>query len=64
LELAWTNVPIEKNSIAGDAIIPFVSNEYEGFDINNLEDWMLAETLISQGVANLPLVDIKKYTVI
>jgi N-acylneuraminate cytidylyltransferase len=60
LELAWTRVPVEKNSIAGDSIIPFVSNGYEGFDINNLEDWMLAETLIKQGEAKLPLVDIKK----
>jgi N-acylneuraminate cytidylyltransferase len=61
LELAWTRVPVEKNSIAGDSIIPFVSNGYEGFDINNLEDWLLAETLIKQGEAKLPLVDIKKF---
>ncbi len=59
LELAWTRVPIEKNSIAGDSIIPFISNEYEGFDINNLEDWMLAETLISHGIVHLPLVGIR-----
>ena len=61
LELAWTKVPVEKNSIAGDSIIPFVSKGYEGFDINNLEDWLLAETLIKQGEAKLPLVDIKKF---
>ncbi len=59
LELAWTNVPIEKNSIAGDLIIPFFSAGYEGFDINNLQDWILAEALINQGTVNLPLVDKK-----
>ena len=61
LELAWTNVPVEKNSIAGDSVIPFVSKGYEGFDINNLEDWLLAETLIKEGEVKLPLVNIKKF---
>ena len=54
LELAWTRVALEKGSIAGEAIVPFVSQGLEGFDINNPEDWLLAEHSLAQGEVVLP----------
>jgi CMP-N,N'-diacetyllegionaminic acid synthase len=61
LEIAWTRVALEGNSIAGEAIIPFVSQGLEGFDINEPEDWWLAERLIAQGEAKLPAISIAPY---
>ena len=57
LEIAWTHVALEKGSIAGDEILPFVSEGYEGFDINYPEDVIVLEHLIERGEAKLPKVD-------
>ena len=56
LEIAWSRVPIESGSIAGEAIIPFVSQGLEGFDVNEAEDWVLAEHYLRTGAARLPAV--------
>lgn len=61
LEIAWTRVPLEHQSIAGEAIIPFISQGYEGFDINEPEDWWMAERLLGAGDARLPEIDIHPY---
>jgi len=61
LEIAWTRVPLETGTIAGEAIIPFVSQGLEGFDINQPEDWLLAEDLIAKGDAVLPVIKKKPY---
>jgi CMP-N,N'-diacetyllegionaminic acid synthase len=54
LEIAWTRVVFERRTIAGDTIVPFVTEGYEGFDINDPYDWMVAERLIAEGAAALP----------
>jgi N-acylneuraminate cytidylyltransferase len=54
LEIAWTRVVFECRTIAGDVIVPFVTERYEGFDINDPHDWMIAERLIADGAAVLP----------
>lgn len=54
LEIAWTRIALEKKTIAGEAIIPFVSQGLEGFDINQPEDWLLAEHFLADGQARLP----------
>jgi len=54
LEIAWTRVVFERRSIAGDVMIPFITESYEGFDINDPQDWMIAERLIADGAAQLP----------
>jgi CMP-N-acetylneuraminic acid synthetase len=54
LEIAWTRVVLQQRSIAGDVLVPFVTDAYEGFDINDPGDWMIAERLIADGVAALP----------
>lgn len=61
LEIAWTRVAFEQNSIAGESIIPFVSNGLEGFDINNPEDCWLAEHLIASKQALLPAISMPTY---
>lgn len=62
LEIAWSRVPLEQHSIAGEAIIPFISQGYEGFDINEPEDWWMAERLLATGSAALPPVSIQPYS--
>jgi CMP-N,N'-diacetyllegionaminic acid synthase len=54
LEIAWTRVVRERRSIAGDVLVPFLTEGYEGFDINDAYDWMVAERLIADGLVQLP----------
>lgn len=63
LEIAWSRVALEQNSIAGEAIIPFVSQAYEGFDINEPEDCWMAERLLETKAAILPTVAIEPYQI-
>lgn len=56
LEIAWTRVVFEKGTIAGDIIMPFLTEEYEGFDVNTSYDWGLAEKLVADCRAELPIV--------
>jgi CMP-N,N'-diacetyllegionaminic acid synthase len=56
LEIAWTRVVFERRTIAGDTIVPFVTEGHEGFDINDSYDWMVAERLIAEKAAVLPVV--------
>lgn len=54
LEMAWTRVVQQQRSIAGHHIIPFITAEMEGFDINVPEDWWLAEHFLASGQVHLP----------
>ncbi len=54
LEIAWTRVVRERRSIAGDVLVPFLTEGYEGFDINDAYDWMVAERLLADGLVHLP----------
>jgi len=56
LEIAWTETALNSNTIAGTAVIPFYTTGLEGFDINNPEDWFLAEYYLSKSIAKLPLI--------
>ena len=57
LEIAWTRVVFEGRTIAGVSVMPFFTDEAEGFDINNQYDWDYAETIVGQGKFALPEVD-------
>jgi CMP-N,N'-diacetyllegionaminic acid synthase len=57
LEIAWTRVPLEKGTIAGDIVAPFLTEGVEGFDINSPLDWRAAEEMVAQGTAALPPVE-------
>ncbi len=61
LEIAWTRIVLEHKSIAGESIIPFVSKDLEGFDINEIEDWWMAERIIETKAANLPVINLPPY---
>lgn len=54
LEIAWTRVVVERRTIAGDVLVPFLTEGCEGFDINDPMDWTIAERLIADGTATLP----------
>lgn len=54
LEIAWTRVVRESRTIAGVNVIPFLTEGFEGFDVNHPHDWHLAELLVARGEAALP----------
>ncbi|CAB1056241.1 N-Acetylneuraminate cytidylyltransferase (EC [Olavius sp. associated proteobacterium Delta 1] len=54
LEIAWTRVIFDDRTIAGNVVVPFLTHDYEGFDVNNPYDWQLAEHLAKTGEAVLP----------
>ena len=63
LEIAWSRIALENNTIAGEAIIPFISQGLEGFDINEPEDWLLAENYFAKGDAYLPAISCPQYLI-
>jgi CMP-N,N'-diacetyllegionaminic acid synthase len=62
LEIAWTRVVRERGTIAGDVLVPFVTEGYEGFDINDAYDWMVAERLLADGTVTLPPLAVRSAT--
>lgn len=56
LEIAWSRIALDQNTIAGESVIPFISQGLEGFDINEPEDWLLAEHYLANGQARLPTI--------
>jgi CMP-N-acetylneuraminic acid synthetase len=62
LEIAWSRVVTEDRSISGAVIAPFLSEGDEGFDINNMDEWWLAEHMLASGSATLPAVADKPFS--
>lgn len=56
LEIAWSRVPLEAGTIAGTSIQPFLTEGFEGLDLNDARDWWYAEHLVASGQAALPVV--------
>lgn len=56
LEIAWSRVVLQERTIAGTVIQPFLTIGTEGFDINVEEDWLMAQILLQNGKATLPVV--------
>ncbi len=54
LEIAWTRVVDETNTIAGFRIAPFFTEGYEGVDVNKPYDWEYAEHLVRMKEVLLP----------
>lgn len=61
LEIAWSRVPLEMGSIAGEVLTPFLTEGDEGFDVNRPDDWTLLEMKIARGEATLPEIDCAPY---
>lgn len=62
LEIAWTKTALQKHSLAGEAVVPFLSEGLEGFDINAPEDWMLASHYLAANEARLPEIEQQPFT--
>jgi CMP-N-acetylneuraminic acid synthetase len=56
LEIAWSRVVFDRRTIAGEIVMPFFTDEVEGFDINDQYDWDHAEAAVKQGNFKLPKV--------
>ncbi|HHH43339.1 MAG TPA: acylneuraminate cytidylyltransferase family protein [Gammaproteobacteria bacterium] len=54
LEIAWTRTVLETGTIAGNVLMPFFTEGYEGFDVNSEYDWGFAESLVRNRQAELP----------
>ena len=61
LEIAWTRVVFEGRTIAGNVVMPFFTHGYEGFDVNQPDDWRFAEQILLRGDATLPSVPQEPY---
>jgi N-acylneuraminate cytidylyltransferase len=62
LEIAWTRTVTQLGSIAGREISPFLTEGYEGFDVNEPRDWWYAEHLVHTGEARLPTVPLAPWS--
>ncbi|PSN20264.1 acylneuraminate cytidylyltransferase [filamentous cyanobacterium CCP5] len=56
LEMAWSRVVFDQKTIAGEIIMPFLTEGFEGFDINTPADWWYGEYSLNQRDAQLPSV--------
>jgi CMP-N-acetylneuraminic acid synthetase len=61
LEIAWTRLVWSGGNIAGVVLMPFLTSDIEGFDINNQYDWDLCEAMLARGDARLPEVHVAPY---
>jgi CMP-N,N'-diacetyllegionaminic acid synthase len=57
LEIAWTRVVSQTGTREGKVVTPFFTRGYEGFNIDDEDDWDRARALIESGVVTLPDVE-------
>ncbi len=63
LEVGLTRVVFEQHSISGNVLIPFLTNEVEGLDVNHEFDWWKAERVLEEGTTFLPEINIKPFSI-
>jgi N-acylneuraminate cytidylyltransferase len=61
LEIAWTRVVFATGTREGHVLAPFQTEGYEGFNVDDEEDWERAEALLASGKATLPEIDRWRY---
>jgi CMP-N,N'-diacetyllegionaminic acid synthase len=61
LEIAWTSVVRDRRTIAGDVVVPFLTEGHEGFDINDPVDWLMAERLLADGAVTLEPIAVEPF---
>jgi CMP-N,N'-diacetyllegionaminic acid synthase len=54
LEIAWTRVVSQTGTREGRVVAPYLTEGYEGFNIDDEEDWDRARRLLDSGTAVLP----------
>ncbi len=61
LEIAWARVVAEQRTIAGEVLKPFFTEALEGYDINDPNDWLMAEHIVNTNPSVLPAVGARPY---
>ncbi|MCH8310009.1 MAG: acylneuraminate cytidylyltransferase family protein [Chloroflexi bacterium] len=61
LEIAWTRVVTHGRTIAGNVLMPFITVNDEGLDVNTEYDWMLTNQMLATGDASLPPISQSPY---
>ena len=61
LEIAWTRVALEGGTIAGQVLMPFLTRDLEGVDVNDQRDWEWAERLVRDRPDALPTIAAAPY---
>jgi N-acylneuraminate cytidylyltransferase len=54
LEIARVAAVLETRTREGRVVAPFLTQGYEGFNVDDEEDWERAERLVASGLAQLP----------
>jgi N-acylneuraminate cytidylyltransferase len=57
LEIAWTRVVSADGTREGKVVAPFFTEGFEGFNVDDEEDWGRAERLVASGAASLPAIE-------
>ena len=63
LEIAWTRVVEATGTREGRMLAPFLTEGYEGLNIDDEDDFAFAERLVAEGRATLPAVEREPYPV-
>jgi CMP-N,N'-diacetyllegionaminic acid synthase len=61
LEVAWTRVVEETGTREGRVLAPFLTQGYEGFNVDDEDDWRRAEELVAAGLVQLVDVGVPPY---
>ena len=61
LEIAWCRVVDETGTREGRVLAPFFTQGYEGFNVDDEDDWQRAERLVTAGVVALPAIERQPY---
>lgn len=57
LEIVRTRAVVETGTREGRVLAPFFTEGYEGFNVDDEEDWARAEALLAAGKVSLPVID-------
>ncbi len=57
LEIVWTRAVVETGTREGRVLAPFFTEGYEGFNVDDEEDWARAEALLAARKVALPRID-------
>jgi len=57
LEIVRTAAVLETRTREGRVLTPYFTERYEGFNVDDEEDWARAEALLASGLASLPAID-------
>ena len=61
LEIAWTRVVAATGTREGRLLAPYLTEGFEGLNIDDEDDFALAERLVAEGRATLPTVEREPY---